>query len=165
MVSLGRWRLFWWYERPKPSAELIAWDRAAASLWVLGFRRQSDALPALRRLLSQHHTVTFWRWGDDSLLKQVADGVANKRLLVYEWRPERGGGDLGDESPAPVLAPAFPLEERRVTTGPAGPAPDVPIFPEDAELVAIAAVLKAASEDGVPFCEECAKAAAARRGK
>jgi hypothetical protein len=125
------------------------------------FRRRNDALPILRRLLAQHHTVNFWRWGDEGLLRQIGDGVAKGRLLLYEWRPQRGGGGTNqDETPA--LAPAFPLEERRSPASRPEQSPDVSVFPDDAELVAIADVLKAAAEDGVPFCEECAKAAAAR---
>jgi hypothetical protein len=162
MVPVGRWRLYWWFERPEPSEELIPRSGPAAVTWMRRFRRRNDALPILRRLLAQHHTVNFWRWGDDGLLRQLADGVARGRLLVYEWRPVRGGGGTNREDTGPVLGPAFPLEERRGSAGRAEQSPDVSLVPNDAELVAIAAVLKAAAQDGVPFCEECAKAAAAR---
>jgi hypothetical protein len=39
------------------------------------------------------------------------------------------------------------------------------VFPNDADLAAIADALKKASQAGVPFCEECAKAAAAAGNK
>jgi hypothetical protein len=163
MVALGRWRLFWWFERPKPQAELLRWNNSAAALWVGGFRRRNDALPVFRRLLAQHHVTDEWRSGDDGLIRLVTDAVARDRLLVYEWRPQREGGGTNPEE-TQTLAPAFPLEERRVASSSQEQAPDTPLFPDDAELVAIAGVLKSASEAGIPFCEECAKAAAARKG-
>ncbi len=164
MVSLGRWRLFWWFERPQSSAELIPCTSPVAWQWMRSARRGNDALPVLRRLLAQNHPVSC-RVSDDGLIKLLGNALATRRLLVYEWRPAReGGGTNTDDSPPANLAPAFPLEERRTSSGPSEPPPDAALFPENAELVAIAAVLTAAAEDGVPFCEECAKAAAARRG-
>ncbi len=163
MVSLGRWRIFWWFERPEPSPELVRWSSSAASLWIGGFRRRNDALPILRRLMAQHHITDIWRSGDDGLLKLVTDSIVRRRLLVYEWRPERDGGGSNPEE-TQSLAPAFPLEDRRVASSRPDQAPDAALFPEDAELEAIAGVLRSAAEAGIPFCEECANAAAARRG-
>ncbi len=154
--------MYWWFERPEPSEELIPWKSAAATLWVRRFRRRNDALPTLRRLIAQQRTVRTWRWGDDGVLKELTDALAKGRLLMYEWRPIRGGGGVNQEDTPPALGPAFPLEERRTAPAPGEATSDTALFPEDAELAAIAAVLKAAAEEGVPFCEECAKAAAAR---
>ncbi len=113
--------------------------------------------------MAQHHITDIWRSGDDGLLKLVTDSIVRRRLLVYEWRPERDGGGSNPEE-TQSLAPAFPLEDRRVASSRPDQAPDAALFPEDAELEAIAGVLRSAAEAGIPFCEECAKAAAARRG-
>lgn len=63
----------------------------------------------------------------------------------------------------PAAAPAAP---RRTPTpvSSSPPTPQYSTFPPDIDAAAIARVLQDAARDGVPFCEECMKAQAARDG-
>ena len=158
MVATGRWRFYWREERPEESERLKLREGRFALL--RGVRTQGPALAALRRLLARHPAGSLWRLTDDAVLKLLEQRLSDGRILLYEWVPERGGGS---SEPEVAIGPAFPLEERRVSA-PAPPPPDPAVFPDDAELAAIADGLKKASESGVPFCEECQKAAAARQG-
>jgi hypothetical protein len=61
----------------------------------------------------------------------------------------------------PAAAPA-PVAPRRTPApvAPSQPTPQYSTFPPEADAAAIAGVLQDAARDGVPFCEECMKAAA-----
>jgi hypothetical protein len=62
---------------------------------------------------------------------------------------------------APAPAPSAAPPARRAAVAAPPPAPDA-TFGSDLDVAAMVAVLTQAARDGVPFCEECAKAAAAR---
>ena len=64
---------------------------------------------------------------------------------------------------APAAAPVAPRRSPApVSSSP--PTPQYSTFPPDVDAAAIARVLQDAAQDGVPFCEECMKAQAARDG-
>ena len=64
---------------------------------------------------------------------------------------------------APAAAPVAPRRSPApVSSSP--PTPQYSTFPPDVDAAAIARVLQGAARDGVPFCEECMKAQAARDG-
>ncbi len=154
MVAVGRWRFYWREEKPEESKELK--PREGPFGWVRSLRTQSHAVASLRRLLARHPAADLWRLNDDGVVRLLEQRLAAGRILLYEWVPERGGGERQEESS--TAAPAFPLDERRRQAAPASPPPDAALFPEDASLEAIAGVLKQAAESGTPFCEECQKA-------
>ena len=63
----------------------------------------------------------------------------------------------------PTAAPVTPRRSPApVSSSP--PTPQYSTFPPDVDAAAIARVLQGAARDGVPFCEECMKAQAARDG-
>jgi hypothetical protein len=94
----------------------------------------------------------------DRTLMLVPHDVTGRVFRLAWRRAWSSGGTL-----APVAAPAPPPPKRtpapppRQELGPRSvlPAPPATVSPQ-------AATLAAASKDGTPFCEECAKAAAAR---
>ena len=66
---------------------------------------------------------------------------------------------------AAATAPATPPPRSRPSRPPPStPSPQYSTFPPDLDAAAVAAVLKDAARDGVPFCEECRKAQEARAG-
>jgi len=67
---------------------------------------------------------------------------------------------------ATPAAPPPPQAPRRTVapSSPAAPTPEYSTFPPGLDALAVAQVLKDAAKDGVPFCEECMKAQAARDG-
>ena len=158
MISFSRWRLYWFHERPEPSEE---WTDPAFLLpgpWLRSFRDKYVLIPALRRLLIQDG-VELSRISDDGILKLVTRKleIGQIGVLQRKWKDEsqmpQGDGDR--EKPPP-----FPKAERTAPKTSSAPLPE-DVFPRDADLAAIADVLKNASKAGTPFCEECAKAAAA----
>jgi hypothetical protein len=158
MVSFERWRVCWWHERPEPSDRLKEWPTDWASRWARSCRGERDWLRPLRTLLTQERSNELVRLSDDAVLQVIAEGLAAGRLYLYERIREQGNTAPAQDGHA--AAPAFPLDERvNRSSGPAAPQRDPALFPEDAALTQIAAVLRNAAESGVPFCEECAKKA------
>ncbi len=161
MVSFDRWRLYWWHERPGVSERLQEWPAELASKWIRACRSERDWLPPLRRLLAQDRAGGLLRLSDDTALRLLSEGLALRRLYLYERVREQGHTAPAEDGHA--AAPAFPLDERvNRASGPAAPQPDQALFPDDAALADIAAVLRNAAQSGVPFCEECARQARGR---
>ncbi len=123
--------------------------------------------------------------GDDAVLgrlrstaRSLAEGTDLSRLdehqLIELLTPLLADGwlNLGLHKPlayqlvpvaAPVSAPAAPAP---ASPRPAAAAPPDPVdstFGSSLDVAAMVAVLKAAAASGVPFCEECAKAAAQKQ--
>jgi hypothetical protein len=83
-----------------------------------------------------------------SASEQLA-GLHQRGTFVLLWvRPEMHFEKVASAPSAPRMSPA--------------PAPPPPEAPEDMMPLVQAAVLREAAATGVPFCEECARAAAAR---
>jgi len=103
---------------------------------------------------------TDWSRLDEAQVKQqVATALEDGRLrtgagALVVLRP------MGQVS-APVAAPAPPAPAPSPRAAPVAPPPPVETtFGSDLDVAAQVAVLVQAAQDGVPFCEECAKAAA-----
>ncbi|HWC99975.1 MAG TPA: hypothetical protein VG456_24615, partial [Candidatus Sulfopaludibacter sp.] len=128
-------------------------DQALAEQWLNQFRWDEGLWVRLRLCFN----LPF-REEDDAILQLTAS-----RLARGIWRARRPVWIVLPFSQAAEEAAApFPLDERPAPR-PAAPAPmmDQPDFPDDADLYAIARSQRLAAELGIPFCEECAKAAAA----
>ena len=166
MVSVGKWRLRWWYERPDASETkgLVGVNLERPRQW-LGFARgEFQFLPALRRLLAEHGRSDIWQLTDDVVVDLAAQQLSARRITVLQYEPPERTGTSPD--PVAEVVKPFPKEKRepkRPTHAP--PTPEEAVFPKDVQLVAVAKVLQDASKQGTPFCEECAKAAALAAAK
>lgn len=157
MILFSRWRIYWFHERPEPSDEWTDPSFMLPGPWLRAFRDKSVLLPALRRLLIEDG-VELSRVSDDAILKLVARKIEVGQIGVLQrkWRDESQMPQGDGDKPA-----AFPKAERTPPKASSAPPVNEDVFPRDADLAAIADVLKNASKLGTPFCEECAKAAAA----
>jgi hypothetical protein len=131
-------------------------------------------VPMARALLDDEEQTRLRAWAlevDDGLpLPQRAEHevVAVVAAAVARGSLRTVGRPLTWLPLAPVRREAAPASSRAapVRTAPvaAAPAPDS-TFDRDLDVPAMVAALTQAARDGTPFCEECAKAAAAQRGE
>lgn len=103
---------------------------------------------------------TDWNLVGGPLVDVVARRLLSGELAVQWRRRERIIVREPEAArPAPARAPT------PVWSAPAAPsAPDYSTFPPELDAAAIAQTLVAAARDGVPFCEECRKAAQRQQG-
>jgi hypothetical protein len=103
------------------------------------------------------------RYDGHMLVDQLAAALADGRL--------RDGRDpaalkllrlVPVAAPAPAPPPPAPAPSPRPQAASLAPAPVETTFGSDLDVAAMVAVLVQAAQDGVPFCEECARAAAAQ---
>lgn len=126
-------------------------------------------MPALRCLLLREGVGFGGSLTDDAVLKYVASMLASGRLRLCQSSVAKTSAPVADPaqtSAQNAAAPAqtekpFPLAAGRSQPKMQQAAPaDQSLFPADVRLVALAQTLKDACRSGVPFCEECSKAAA-----
>jgi hypothetical protein len=157
-LGYWRWKLFRWNEHPNPYR-----NRAdLAFTWLSQFQANAAAMQEIQNLLRASVTGAYPPTDPKLILEQVAEKMSTGEIQVCAeiCGPVALNNSAGfpagetDELPIPVAnAPA-----------PAPPAPEPqeqPTLGPDSDAQAQAQVLKNAAEDGVPFCEECAKKAAA----
>jgi pyruvate/2-oxoglutarate dehydrogenase complex dihydrolipoamide acyltransferase (E2) component len=139
---------------------VAAGDSVAARQWLAPAVGDDAALAALRRnalLLADGTDLS--RLDDPALFDHLGTVLAEGRL--------RTGGEtrrllklvqkVTSASPPPPPPPASAPR-----AAPAAPPPVVETtFGSELDVAAMVAVLVQAAQDGVPFCEECARAAAA----
>jgi hypothetical protein len=129
------------------------------------FTRRDDALALLRSLASDSVSMASLRrmamslevtnpsnFGDAEVVNYLATQLTTQRLLVLRQiivRLGTPGSDNVREQPKPAGAPVRGEKETE---------PDEPTFSDLLEDDQAAALIGAA-QDGVPFCEECARAA------
>jgi hypothetical protein len=153
-----------WSDSPDGSLLVPAEDRFAARQG-LAPSLDDDAHTSLLRsaALALAHGSDLSRFDGHALVDQLAAALADGRL-----RDNRGAGVLKMLRlvPAAALAPPPPppaaAPSPRPQAAPPAPAPVESTFEVDLDVAAMEAVLVQAAQDGVPFCEECAKAAAAQ---
>jgi len=101
-----------------------------------------------------------------TLVDQLAAALADGRL-----RDNRGADSLKllrlipAAAPAPPPPPPAAAPSPRPQAAPPAPAPVESTFDAGLDVAAMVAVLVQAAQDGVPFCEECARAAAHAAGQ
>lgn len=100
---------------------------------------------------------------DDAQLKDLlSPALMSGRLTSVLGTPVVLRGLTQSAAPAAAPPPAAAASSPRAAPAPApAPAADT-TFEPGLDVVAQVAALKQAAQDGVPFCEECAKAAAKR---
>jgi hypothetical protein len=139
-------------------------NRASAKHWLQAFRHDSFAITAMRRALAEDGSgLGLHGLREDQIIDGVARLLESRRWHVCQpvvrAYPINLAEDPGQGAilPVPRRAPrqpdAFlpPLEM-----------PEPATLAGNADQAAIAAALRAAAALGIPFCEECAKKAAAR---
>ncbi len=118
-----------------------------------------------RRLLDQPGYSTSHPRDDEIVLEQVAWAIHLGRLRmewgdVREQQPSGGAYQEPDQQqPASSSTPPAPRPSHSAT--PSGPVLEEPTFPANLDALAIAQSQKEAARLGLPFCEECARMAAA----
>jgi hypothetical protein len=120
-------------------------------------KRDQMAMSAVRQLLLQYQAVH--RLSDEAVLTQIAGLVRSGALEIHrKVVPIPSPGSAAQPAPSPP----FPLSERRPPAKPVTQ-PEAATFTAALDDEALAGVLIDAADGGVPFCEECARAAAARQ--
>lgn len=103
---------------------------------------------------------TDWsRVDDQALLDQIGAALAQGRLLIGATQQLQMRRLVSAEPPAPAPPPPPPASAPRSAPA-AAPPPAETTFGSELDVQAMVAVLVQAAQDGVPFCEECARAAA-----
>jgi pyruvate/2-oxoglutarate dehydrogenase complex dihydrolipoamide acyltransferase (E2) component len=117
-------------------------------------------MAGLRQQVQQAFPADLW-WHCDDHQVLTATG------LLWPWEAKPGAAErlqmrpLALTPPAPAPAAAAPAPSPASAAGRAAPAaaPAAGTFGADLDVAAMVAVLQQAARDGVPFCEECARAA------
>jgi hypothetical protein len=138
----------WCHARAHDDRCLRLRDRHDARLLLSRFAGDPANLETLRTLLAER-AGTHVSWLDDhQVLDRIADGLATARICIVE--PEL--------LPVDVMIPVSEAEPIPLVPFEPAPRPVPPPEPGDFEphdQERQAAVLEAAADTGVPFCEEC----------
>jgi hypothetical protein len=134
-------------------------DESDAGYRRLLFETPDEARDAARRLVD-----------DSAAAAQLSDLSGFGGIRLFAWTAERlEAGDLRilwrrreriTIAEAPTAAPPPAPRRTPAPARPSAPTPAYSTFPAGIDAAAIAQVLQAAAQDGVPFCEECVKAQA-----
>ncbi len=130
-------------------------------LWM---DQQSDPLlmQHMRRALFTETGVHSHMMEDGDVASVMSHQISSRMLHVCEKEVPLLLQRTDGHAVAHAEVESAPVERStRSSSTPAPKAAEPPSFGREADLAAMAGVLKAAAETGTPFCEECAKAAAA----
>jgi hypothetical protein len=141
--------LFWRHQVPP-------FDKDGALAFLRGVKGDMGAISYIRSLLAERGAARdLSRMDDDAIIGEVAGLIASGEVFVgfrFQVMTGAAGEEVRDE---PVPGPAEPARP-----APKPPAEDKPTFAPNNDAKVQAHVLVAAAQRGVPFCEECARAAA-----
>ena len=141
-------------------------DVTAARQWVGRFVGDDVMMARLRQLaLAAGAEVSPQMCDDHAVADRITAGITAgamrvcgpAKVLTLYGLTSLPAASAAPAPPAPSLSPqprAAPV---------AAPPPVETTFGSDLDVAAMVAVLVQAAQDGVPFCEECAKAAAKRQ--
>ncbi len=126
--------------------------------WAAGLIGDEAAMAALRAALAARGGTT-WRQGEHGVLRAaLAAGLdLGKPLRTQTYRLASVAA-----GPAAAPAPARSAGPPRAAPAPVASGPVPGELTPDLDAGAMAQALLEASRDGAPFCEECARAAAAQ---
>jgi len=156
MIWLGhrRWKLCWLRPCWECDQLLNLRDRSRALRWLRQFQTDPLDIAALRALLSQRDGAALWRLEDAEVIRLVAEKLVIGQLQACAIvQPRVLITTIPEEPPAPEL----PLTKKFVATSEPPRVIEPPVFPDEADLVAIAEAQKEAARLGIPFCEECVR--------
>lgn len=143
-------------------------DRNAALFWLMRFAGDAVVMADLRSLASTSGTagLPVWRLNDYQVLEHVSWLLI--RGLLHVHRVAAPATAFVTASSVSAVAPppskgAAPRKAASESSSPvAKPEQEADTFSSQMDAAATAAVLRSAAAQGVPFCEECARAIAAR---
>ncbi len=149
-----------WSQCTGCNSPVRAGDPTAARQWVSRFVGDDPGMARLRLLaISIGAEASPARADDQALLDQIAAGIAAGSVRVCGAASTlRLYGLVA--SPARASAAPAPAAPPRAVSAVAAAAETT--FGPDLAVAAMVAVLVQAAQQGVPFCEECVKAAAKR---
>jgi hypothetical protein len=151
-----------WHHPPAGDLRPLAGDAAVARLWLMAFAHDEAWLAEMRGLLLKEGCAGALSGVDrDGLLDRLAAAIAGGALDIWDARETPSLFRLVRQSaPAPGAAPAAsPSPARPAAAAP--PSASDTTFDSDLDGAAMASTLRQAANDGVPFCEVCAREAAA----
>jgi hypothetical protein len=164
-IQLGywRWKLFRWSDHPNPYRNSP--DLALA--WLTQFQSNSIIMQEFRDLLGPSLNGSYSSPDPQIVLKQIAEKLSTGEIqaCAQPCGPVISNvmGSITEETEEDIA----PLVKSKPAPAPdpePAPEPESTLSP-DCDPAATAQALKDAAEEGVPFCEECAKAAAALAAK
>lgn len=132
----------------------LHWDMHSAVQFLNRFRSDSVAMDSFRRqVLTKGTNASASKLPDEEVIQSLARMMARGEVLVALPNRERRPDTLNAEQPeAKSEAPKETKTKEAVA--------DEPTFESNHDGVAQADVLRAAAATGIPFCEECERAAA-----
>lgn len=135
-------------------------DRRWTLLWLQQFKGDSFKVRTLRDVLRNHISLPLSQMADQVVCEQVAELFTSRRLHIHQKKVEAPAGGV---APEPEKYVAFPFTGRRPRAPEPLPPPplDPPTFSPNVEVSSQVAALVAAAAEGIPFCQECQKAAVA----
>lgn len=144
---------------PMPGLRDSYWSRQ----WLQQFATDPISMFALRGLLTQEGHQPVCDLSDSGILDAVVADLSSGALHICGQTvmvvPEASAGPAQPASdPPPPKVERTPAVQTVSKRRPE-PAPEAATLSAHTDLVAVAQSLKSASEHGIPFCEECARAA------
>ncbi len=155
--DVGHWR-----DRGLSGVDEMARDLGAAQQWLARCLGDDAAMARLRGTAQAlADGVDLSRADEHAVTEQLAHALADGRLRAgFGATPTLRRLVLAPAAPAPPPASASPR------AAPVAPPPAVETtFNPNLDVASMVAVLVQAAQDGVPFCEECARAAAKRQAE
>ncbi|WP_418320994.1 hypothetical protein [Piscinibacter sakaiensis] len=140
-----------------------AGDPASASFWLSRFIGHGEPASSLR-LVADDGSESFEisRRSDTDLVDMLAQRIDNGELRICNRLARHEEPMvLTPVRPVPPKEPPPPVSRRR-SAPVAAPPPEPTTMPATVDVAAMAAVLTSAAQEGVPFCEICARAQAER---
>jgi hypothetical protein len=150
-----------WHDAHAGEALTARDDEVSARQWLAPAVGDDAALAALRLMtLGLADGTELSRLDDQQLVDHLATAIADGRLRSAGVRPVLR---RLVPAPAPAQAPTpAPVTSARRAAPVVPPPAAESTFGSGLDVAAMVAVLVRAAQDGVPFCEECARAAAER---
>ncbi|MFN7935442.1 MAG: hypothetical protein U0R19_19085 [Bryobacteraceae bacterium] len=158
------WRLCRWSNGKGCDPAKGLSDPYQARQWI-DQQRDPLLMSRLRRGMNVPAGQSPHMLSDDEVARTVAHEISWKRVHVCvkeaQLIAERTDGHSYAGASQEAAPPPRPANRAAPPPSNAPKTNDQPSFGKEADLVALAGVLTSAAESGTPFCEECAKAAAA----
>jgi hypothetical protein len=153
-IGGGKWKFYWSYEAGCPPGSPRFSDDLWALRWLQQFNADGFSAAAFRSMLANNRSPGLQCFSEEEVLRLVAHKLVTGEIRISGTQPETSPA-AALRPPDKELSPAFPLGERKTassaTSGSSAPYEEEAVLASNADLVAIAAVLKEAARVGTPF--------------
>jgi hypothetical protein len=147
---------FWWWEHPTAGRRLAFATRAEARACLARLGTRPEDVRCLRHMLAYRLAAPVSRLDDFEVLDQLAHLLAAGQLRLAALPRENLAARDGAAEQKPALPP--PNAARRAAPEEVQRPVEPPTFSDALDAELLAAAMKEAARQGVPFCEECEKA-------